>query len=164
MGDDVEPVAWLDEGQQRAWRAYLRAGRLLDVALDRDLGDGVQLSEYEILVQLSEAPQRRRRMSEIADLVVQSRSRLTHTASRLERQGWVAREQCSGDRRGVELLLTDEGMAELVRLAPVHVASVRRHLVDLITPEQLTELGTIMVAISEHLDPARTSVGEPREV
>ena len=96
--------------EQRAWRAYLRGSRLLEASLDRDLQQhGVQLSEYEIISMLSEQPDRRLRMSALADMVVQSRSRLTHTASRLEKRGWVQREACVGDRRGVELVLTDEG-------------------------------------------------------
>ena len=89
--EPTEP-AWLDAGQQRAWRAYLRGSRLLETSLDRDLlRHGVQLSEYEIISMLSEQPDRRLRMSALADMVVQSRSRLTHTASRLEKRGWVQR-------------------------------------------------------------------------
>src|SRR5665811_840364 len=81
---------WLDAEEQEVWREYLRASRLLEAALDRDLqAHGLQLSEYEILSMLSEQPDRRLRMSVIAELVVQSRSRLTHTAGRLENRGWA---------------------------------------------------------------------------
>src|SRR6185503_20496431 len=104
---------WLDDDEQHAWRQYLHASRLLEVAMDRDLqAHGVQLSEYEIIAVLSEMPGRRLRMSAIAELVVQSRSRLTHTAGRLADRGWVRRESCVGDRRGVELALTEAGCAE----------------------------------------------------
>ena len=97
--------------EQRAWRAYLRASRLLEAALDRDLQyHGVQLSEYEIISMLSEAPDRRLRMSGLADLVVQSRSRLTHTAGRLEKRGWVQREPCCRTTgAGSSCVLTDDG-------------------------------------------------------
>ncbi|XVX21018.1 MarR family winged helix-turn-helix transcriptional regulator [Actinomycetota bacterium] len=142
---------WLTTEQQSAWRSYLRGSRLLEVALERDLIDshGVQLSEYEILSMLSEAPGRRMRMSALADLVVQSRSRITHTAKRLEKRGWVMREACLDDRRGVELVLTDPGMAALREMAVVHVEGVRRHLIEILTPAQFTALGDAMRAIQE---------------
>ena len=136
---------WLDDEEQRAWRAYLRASRLLEAALDRDLQrHGVQLSEYEIISMLSEQPDRRLRMSALADLVVQSRSRLTHTASRLEKRGWVQREACAGDRRGVELVLTDDGARAITAMARVHVASVREHLLGHLSRAQFLALGEAM--------------------
>ena len=81
---------WLDDGEQAAWRAYLRGSRLLEVELDRALDTyGVALTEYELLSMLSESPGQRTRMSLLADQIVQSRSRVSHTAARLERRGWV---------------------------------------------------------------------------
>jgi DNA-binding MarR family transcriptional regulator len=140
---------WLDAQQQDVWREYLRATRLLEGALDHDLqAHGLQLSEYEILSMLSEQPDRRLRMSVIAELVVQSRSRLTHTAGRLENRGWVRREACAGDKRGVELVLTDTGYAEIVRMAPTHVASVRANVLDHLSREDLLCLGRAMRQIS----------------
>jgi DNA-binding MarR family transcriptional regulator len=140
---------WLDAQEQEVWREYLRGSRLLEAALDHDLqAHGLQLSEYEILSMLSEQPDRRLRMSVIAELVVQSRSRLTHTAGRLENRGWVRREACAGDRRGVELVLTDTGFAEITRMAPTHVGSVRGNLLDHLSREDLLALGSAMAAIS----------------
>ena len=140
---------WLDAEEQHAWREYLRATRLLEAVLDRDLQtQGLQLSEYEIISMLSEQPDRRLRMSEIAELVVQSRSRLTHTAGRLEKRGWVRREACASERRGIELVLTDGGYAEIQRMAPTHVDSVRRHLVAHLSREDMLALGRAMEAIS----------------
>ncbi len=131
-----------DPQQQESWRAYLRGSRLLRPPLDRDLqSHGVQLSEYEIISMLSESPGCRLRMSTLADLVVQSRSRLTHTAARLEKRGWVRRESCLEDRRGVELVLTDTGREAVEEMALVHIESVRRNMVDTMTPEQLATLG-----------------------
>jgi len=97
---------------------------MLEEALDRDLQEhGLQLTEYEIISMLSESPCHRLRMSELAELVVQSRSRLTHTATRLEKRGWVVREPCENDRRGVELVLTPEGRQALgVAMAQVRDA------------------------------------------
>ncbi len=144
------PPRWLTPAQQEAWRAYLRGSRLLEAALDRDLqSHGVQLSEYEIISMLSEAPGRRLRMSGLADLVVQSRSRLTHTAARLEKRGWVRRESCLEDRRGVELVLTERGQQAVEDMAKVHIESVRRNIVDTMTPEQFATLGAAMAAIRD---------------
>ena len=140
--------SWLSDDEQVAWRAYLRGSRLLEDALDRDLQDhGLQLSEYEIISMLSETPRQRLRMSELADMVVQSRSRLTHTAARLEKRGWVTREPCERDRRGVELVLTEEGARRVLAAAVAHVDSVRRHFVDVMTPEEFAGLGVAMRAV-----------------
>lgn len=151
MSTTIEPaVRWLTPQEQTAWRAYLRATRLLEAALDRDLqSHGVQLSEYEIISMLSEAPGRRLRMSALADLVVQSRSRLTHTAARLEKRGWVRRESCLQDRRGVELVLTEAGLRSVEEMARIHVDSVRRHIVDTMSPEQFRALGLAMESIRD---------------
>jgi DNA-binding MarR family transcriptional regulator len=143
-------VRWLDAREQRAWRAYLRAGRELDAALDRDLqcADS-SLPEYELLSMLSEAPGRQLRMSAVAELIVQSRSRVTHTAARLERRGWVRRVPAPGDGRGVLLQLTDDGLAAVRGLAVIHVSSVRRHLVDILSPEQFRALGEVMQTVRD---------------
>jgi len=152
MDTDTQP-RWLDAEEQAAWREYLRASRMLEAVLDHDLqAHGLQLTEYEIISVLSEAPDRRLRMSEIADLVVQSRSRLTHTAGRLEKRGWVRREACVGDRRGVELVLTETGQAEIARMAPTHVGSVRENLVDHLAREDFLALGRSMAAISRGIE------------
>lgn len=148
--DPAEP-RWLSETEQVSWRAYLHGSRLLEVALDADLSAvGVSLPEYEILSMLSEADGERMRMSSLADLVVQSRSRVTHTASRLQARGLVTREPSAEDGRGVELVLTAEGREAVTRLARVHVESVRRHFVDLLAPAQFEELGAAMAVVHEH--------------
>ena len=140
---------WLDTEQQRTWRAYLAATQLLQAQLDRELqhDSGIPHAYYEILVRLSEAPDRVLRMSELADAADSSRSRLSHAVARLEQTGWVRRENCPTDRRGSFARLTDEGFAALAVAAPSHVESVRRHLVDRLTPEQLQQLRVISEAI-----------------
>ncbi|NLG22328.1 MAG: MarR family transcriptional regulator [Actinomycetales bacterium] len=146
-------VRWLTPDEQVAWRAYLRGSRLIATALDEGLTQhGTRLTEYEILSMLSEAPGGRLRMSALAQLVVQSRSRLTHTATRLERLGWVQRRAVREDRRGVELSLTPAGRAVLERLSEVHVSDVRRVLLDRLTPEEFTALGRAMARIVEAND------------
>lgn len=160
MPHDRGEPRWLTEDEQEAWRAYLRASRALEVSLDRDLQThGVGLSEYELLSMLSESPGGRLRMSTLADLIIQSRSRVTHTAARLEKRGWVTRESCLDDRRGVELVLTPAGRREVGAMAQIHVDSVRRHLVDVMSPEQFTALGEAMALVRAAQD--LPSVAEP---
>lgn len=150
----TDEVRWLSQSEQRSWRNYLRASRLLESALDAALVEhGVQLTEYEIISMLSEAPGQRRRMSELATRVVQSRSRLTHTAGRLEKRGWVTREPCLDDKRGVEIVLTDAGREAVLQMSEEHVKSVRSCLVDVMSPEQFQALGEAMGLVCEHLDP-----------
>ncbi|HKX66654.1 MAG TPA: MarR family transcriptional regulator [Intrasporangium sp.] len=150
----TDGVKWLSDSEQDSWRAILRGTRLLETALDDALhGSGLQLSEYEIISMLSESPSHRLRMSELAAMVVQSRSRLTHTAKRLEARGWVTREQCLGDRRGVELVLTPLGLEAVDEISKVHVQSVRDNLVDIMTPEQFQAIGDAMAIVRDHLDP-----------
>lgn len=139
---------WLDPQQQRIWRDYLRATAKVADFLDARLrAFGLDLGEYEIFVALSEAPNRRLRMSDLADAVHQSRSRLTHAVARLERAGLVRRVNCPSDRRGVNAVLTDDGMALLQRAAPDHVAAVREAFVDAIDAAEFTALGAAMSGI-----------------
>src|SRR5664280_1664369 len=140
---------WLSADEQRAWRAYLSATQLLQAQLDRELqrDSGIPHAYYEILVRLSEAPDRVLRMSDLANAAESSRSRLSHAVARLEEAGWVLRESCPTDRRGSFARLTDAGFAALVAAAPAHVASVRRHLIDQLTPEQVQQLRQISEAV-----------------
>ncbi|SCG17543.1 transcriptional regulator, MarR family [Micromonospora echinofusca] len=144
---------WLDPDEQRTWRAYLTASRALMEALDRELqrDAGMPHAYYEILVRLSEAPQRRLRMSELAQVSGSSRSRLSHAVARLEAEGWVRREECPTDRRGQIAVLTDEGFATLAAAAPGHVEGVRRHLFDALPPTQVDQLRRISEALAAHL-------------
>ncbi|GMA32410.1 MarR family winged helix-turn-helix transcriptional regulator [Litorihabitans aurantiacus] len=139
-------VRWLDAGQQRDWRAAVVGMTHLLSRLTRDLeaGTGLSMPEYELLVRLSEAPQRRVRMAELAVSVAHSRSRVTHAVARLERSGLVRREPDGVDRRGVVAVMTEAGFARLEAAAPVHVASVRARLVDVLDREQLAHLGEAM--------------------
>ncbi len=147
-------VRWLSEEQQRSWRAMLRGSRLLERALDQNLREhDLQFSEYEIMSMVSEARSGRLRMSDLADMVVQSRSRLTHTAKRLESRGWVAREACVDDKRGVMLVLTPAGKRAIKAMARVHVESVHEYFFDAMTDEQFRALGEAMAAVRDHLDP-----------
>ncbi|MBU6244013.1 MAG: MarR family transcriptional regulator [Actinomycetales bacterium] len=121
--------------------------------LNRDLlaDHGLSGADYEILVRLSESPDRRVRMSELAELTLASRSRLSHQIDRMEQAGLVRRESCAEDRRGAFAALTDTGWQALVAAAPDHVASVRRHLVDVLSPEEFEALGQACRKVSERL-------------
>ena len=144
---------WLEAEKQCAWRHYLRGARALEDALDASLlKHGMSLAEYEVLSMLSEAPEGRLRMGALAERVVQSRSRITHTATRLAKRGWVQREQCANDARGIELVLTPIGLAELQKAAEVHVADVRRFMVDVMPDEQFLQLGDGMRRVHEAVD------------
>ncbi|WP_394215472.1 MarR family winged helix-turn-helix transcriptional regulator [Brachybacterium vulturis] len=139
---------WLTSREQAAWRTFLYATTLLTdrfgEALQADPEVDLTLGEYEILVRLSEAENMFLRMSELADKVVHSRSRLTHTVSRMEKRGLVERVRCTDDGRGRQAQLTEAGEAMLRRAAPTHVRSVRALLVDVIGHEDLLELGRIL--------------------
>ena len=139
---------WLDTEQQRIWRTYLLGSARLAQRLDADLREfGLDLGEYEILVALSEAPERRVRMSDLAEAVHQSRSRLTHTVSRMENAGLVERSSCPTDRRGVWAHLTSDGMALLESAAPSHVEAVRRNFVEAMAEEDYAALGRAFAAV-----------------
>jgi DNA-binding MarR family transcriptional regulator len=148
---------WLDAAQQRDWRAYVDGSVRLADLLDRDLKSkhGLTLAEYEILVRLSEAPERRLRMAELADVASQSRSRLSHTVSRLECKGLVARNNCGADKRGVFATLTDEGFAFLSKAAVDHVTTVREFFVDVVDPADLRAIGRAFTAITERVGKVR---------
>ena len=144
---------WLDEDEQRTWRAFLAAIKLLTDQLDRELQREANIPHtyYEILVALSEAPERTLRMSSLADQSQSSRSRLSHAVSRLEEAGWVQRVPCATDKRGWLAVLTDKGFSVLEAAAPAHVEGVRRHVFDVLTRDQVRQLGEISAAIRDGL-------------
>ncbi|MET0929696.1 MAG: MarR family transcriptional regulator [Aeromicrobium sp.] len=144
---------WLSTEQQRVWRAFLGGTTVLTDRLDRDLrtSHGLSMPEYEILVRLSEAPDRSIRMAELADAVSHSRSRVTHTIARLEREGIVQRGQCSADGRGVSAHLTDHGFSILEQAAHTHVRGVNDYLIENASPEDLEALGRVMQKVVETL-------------
>jgi DNA-binding MarR family transcriptional regulator len=149
---------WLSEDEQRSWRAWLSASILLQDRLSRDMQaqHGLTMADYEILVRLSEIPDRRMRMSELAEVTLSSRSRLSHQIDRMEKAGLICRQSCEDDRRGAYAVMTDEGWRTLVAAAPDHVDSVRRHLVDQLSPEDFAALGAACRRVADHLeaDPA----------
>ncbi|MFE0423102.1 MarR family winged helix-turn-helix transcriptional regulator [Streptomyces sp. NPDC058953] len=143
---------WLTDDEQLTWRAHLDVSRLLMHQLEKDLQPfGLTNNDYEILVNLSESPELRMRMSDLAAATLQSKSRLSHQITRMETSGLVRRENCESDRRGLYAVLTDHGMETMRKVAPYHVASVRRHFIDLMTPEALADLRESLTPVAEHL-------------
>jgi len=150
----MSETRWLTAAEQRAWRAYLEATYLLFDTLDRQLQQdaGIPHGYYEILVRLSEAPDRQMRMSRLADLTRSSRSRLSHAVARLEERGWVERIDCPSDRRGQLAHLTDTGFAALEQAAPGHVETVHQTFIDPLSAEQIAQLETIGDALIAGLE------------
>ena len=148
----METTRWLSDDEQCAWRTHLDVNRLLMHQLEKDLQPfGLTINDYEILVNLSESDARRMRMSDLAAATLQSKSRLSHQITRLENAELVRREHCESDRRGLYAVLTDQGSETMRKVAPHHVASVRNHFIDLLSPEQLTALRASLEPVAEHL-------------
>ncbi|MFF4800420.1 MarR family winged helix-turn-helix transcriptional regulator [Streptomyces sp. NPDC001351] len=145
---------WLTEKEQRAWRAYIAATHLLEDAIDRQLQQdaGMPHLYYSILANLSEAPDGRLRMTDLAERAKITRSRLTYAVTRLEKDGLIRREDCKWDKRSSFAMLTDEGMAVLERTAPGHVETVRSLLFDQLTPQQVEQLEEIFSGVVQALE------------
>ncbi len=140
---------WLGADEQCTWRNFLTAWQWLLASVDGQLqrDAGMPLAYYEILVRLSEAPDRALRMTQLAAASASSKSRVSHAVARLEERGWVRRTDCPTDRRGQIAQLTDAGFAALSAAAPGHVEQVRRALFDALSAEQLGQLAGISDAI-----------------
>ena len=135
---------WLNPAEMKAWRSYIIASRRLLEALDNDLeGHDLSIPDYEILAQLSDAPDRRLRMSELASITLLSRSRLSHRITVMEKAGWVKREACPTDKRGYFAVMTAKGWRAIVAAAPEHVASVRSRFLDHLSTEDQKVLSEI---------------------
>ncbi len=150
---------WLSDDEQRAWRTHLEVSRLLAYQLERDLQPfGLTFNDYEILVNLSEADERRMRMSDLARATLQSKSRLSHQITRMENAGLVERRDCDSDRRGLFAVLTDQGWETMTKVAPHHVAAVREHFIDLVAPADLAALHRALTPVTQHLRALRGRV------
>lgn len=145
-------TGWLTEDEQQAWRAYRRMVLLVDAEIARELtGDsGLSMPDYQVLSALSEAADRRQRLSELAVSMQWSPSRLSHHVSRMEQRALVTRAGCDSDARGAYVVLSDQGLDAIKQAAPEHVESVRRHLINLLTPEQLAALAQIAETVIGH--------------
>lgn len=154
---------WLDDSEQRTWRAFLATSELLYSALDRQLQQdaGMTHGTYVVLAMLSEAPDRSLRMTDLARLANSTPSRLSHAVARMEERGWVSRCRAEQDGRGTVATLTDAGWDVVAATAPGHVAAVRKNLFDRLTPEQAEQLGDICTTLLDGLDPDHTRRAAP---
>jgi len=149
----MDDSPWLDPREARAWRGWLAVSELLRAQIARDLwrDSGLSDADFGVLVFLSEHPERRVRMSDLAAALRWSKSRLSHQVGRMERRGLIGREECPSDARGSFAVLTAAGLVELERAAPSHVSSVRRNFIDLLSEDRLTMLSEINDMMIDHL-------------
>jgi DNA-binding MarR family transcriptional regulator len=169
---DVAP-RWLDQREQAAWRAFLEMQNRLAAQLNREMQDASGLSspDFAVLVRLSEHPDGRMRVLELARALRWEKSRLSHQLSRMTARGLLERSHCNEDKRGAFVVLTDRGRATVEAAAPQHVEAVRRYLFDALSDDQVSTLADICDAVLAKLDlegegkdcpgAADTDCGEP---
>ena len=151
-GQNATTPRWLNAAEMKAWRRYIIASRRLLEALDLDLASHeLSMADYEVLAQLSDAPERKLRMSELAEVAMLSRSRLSHRIKVMEQAGWVKREACPEDKRGFFAVMTGKGWKAIVGAAPDHVESVRTRFVDHLTKEDQRVLSEIFERVTQSL-------------
>jgi DNA-binding MarR family transcriptional regulator len=150
---------WLDGTEERAWRGYRRMFTLLESRLSSELAEesGLSMADYTVLSNLVEVESRRWRITALADYVQWSQSRLSHQISRMEERGLVQREQVRGDARGAYVALTRHGLKAIAAATPIHLSGVRRHMVDLLTRDQLETLTDIAETVAGHLTEPESS-------
>jgi len=143
---------WLTPSELEAWRSFIVVSRRVWEALDGDLaGHDLSLSDYEILAHLSEAPERRLRMSDLADQTILSRSRLSHRIKVMEKAGWVKRESCPTDKRGSFAVMTTKGWSAISAAAPDHVTSIRYRFMEHLTQSEQSSIEKIFKKVGERL-------------
>jgi DNA-binding MarR family transcriptional regulator len=149
----METARWLDDEEQAAWRSWLEVMRILPATLEEGLNsrDQLNLTDYQVLVELSESDGGRLRMTELAARTHLSKSRLSHQIRRMETSGLITRADCSDDRRGSFAEITEHGHSVIKAAAPGHVEEVRRLFFDRLTPAQITVLAQAMSAIADGL-------------
>lgn len=149
----MDDPRWLTDAEYRAWIGYRRMRGRLDLQLARDLARDAGLSEpdYDVLSNLTDTVGHSMRLNELAARMLWSKSRLSHHISRMRHRGLVAREECVSDARGAVVVVTDHGLRAIEAAAPRHVASVRRHFIDLLTADQIDTLAAIAETVLGHL-------------
>jgi DNA-binding MarR family transcriptional regulator len=156
--ESLDEPRWLSPDERDAWVALswlmFKLPGEFDTQLQRD--SGISFFEYLVLAGLSMSPGRRMRMSDLAQFVNGSLSRLSNVAKRLEERGWISRGPCRENGRFVEATLTDDGLAVVEQAAPGHVEAVRRYVFDALSPGQVTEMRDIGRRIAGQVDPRHT--------
>ena len=149
----ADSTRWLTGEEQRTWRAFWTAGRLVDSTLDRQLNRSADMghAHYAILVALSEAEDGTVRMGDLAEFLQYSPSRLSHAVRRMEGTGWIVRRPCPTDRRGQLAVITPAGRAAIHEAAPGHVDEVRSLVFDVLDETQQAQLREICETIVERV-------------
>lgn len=150
----VSDERWLDEREERAWRALQFMQMRLDAELARQLvaDSGLSYPDYLVLVALTDAPDGRLRLFELGRVLGWEKSRLSHHVGRMAERGLVKKEKCGSDRRGAYVAMTGKGRTEIEAAAPGHVAAVRQLFLDVLTPEQLDVVADAAEAVLGHLE------------
>lgn len=145
----MEGVRWLSEEEERAWRALQFMQMRLEGELAHQLAtdSGLSYSDYVVLVALTDRPDGRMRLFELAGVLGWEKSRLSHHVARMAARGLVNKAKCDADRRGAFVVVTKRGRKEVEAAAPGHVAAVRRLFVDQLTPNQLAAIGDAAEAV-----------------
>lgn len=145
---------WLSSTEQRTWRRWLRLNALLPAALHRELQTdaGLSLPDFEVLVQLTDSPEARVRVTDLARGLHWERSRVSHHITRMERRRLVQREECSDDGRGAWVVLTAEGRTAIETAAPAHAETVRRLVFEALTREEVEVLSTVIEKVLTQLE------------
>jgi DNA-binding MarR family transcriptional regulator len=154
---------WLNAREQAAWRAYLDMTAKLNARLNREMQQqsGISIADYSVLVQLSEHVDARMRVLELARALGWEKSRLSHQLTRMQQRGLIERSNCSEDRRGAWIVLTEKGRETIVAAAPRHVEAVHRYVFADLDGEQVEALGRIARSVVDTLDAACLSADEP---
>ena len=155
----MSKVRWLDERELRAWRSLQFMQMRLEGELARQLASdsGLSYPDYLVLVALTDRPDGRMRLFELAEALGWEKSRVSHQVARMADRGLVAKQKCDSDRRGAFVVITAHGRREIEAAAPGHVDAVRRLFVDRLTPAHLDAIGdaaeVVLAALAEPADP-----------
>ena len=147
-------VQWLTAQEERVWRRWLTLNARLSATLHRELQDdaGLSMPDFEVLVHLTDSPEGRIRVTDLARLLLWERSRVSHHVTRMERRRLVRRVECAEDGRGAFIVITPQGRAAIEQAAPGHVNTVRRLVFDALSPEDLDSFATIIDKALAQLD------------
>jgi DNA-binding MarR family transcriptional regulator len=149
-----DTVPWLSADEQRSWRSVVRLHRKLFAGLTADLQaqSGLSGADFEVLVALTDVPDGRVRFQDLAREIDWEQSRLSHQIRRMAKRDLVAREECAEDGRGAYVVISAHGRTVVEAAAPKHVATVRRLVLDALTPEEFAELGRLSAKVTDRIE------------
>jgi DNA-binding MarR family transcriptional regulator len=154
---------WLNDREQTAWRAYLEMNAKLAARLNKEMSDnsGISISDFSVLVPLSEHPEGRMRVLELARALGWEKSRLSHQLTRMQQRRLIERSNCNEDRRGAFVVLTEQGRATVEAAAPRHVEAVRQYFFDELTTAQVDALASLARAVVDRIESSCDGADDP---